>query len=117
MSSITYGPPAPSEEPSVSPQELRDQDFEHLLRVVLKRFIMDGRASVSSVQTVHGVGYLKAKKLVDAMEERGFLGPQDGAKPRDILITMDEFYDIFGAEMDAEGAPTARDGHSGGEDE
>ena len=117
MSSITYEPPAPSEEPSVSPQELRDQDFEHLLRVVLKRFIMDGRASVSSVQTVHGVGYLKAKKLVDAMEERGFLGPQDGAKPRDILITMDEFYDIFGAEMDAEGAPTARDVHSGGEDE
>lgn len=117
MSSITYEPPAPSEESSVSPQELRDADFEHLLRVVLKRFIMDGRASVSSVQTVHGVGYLKAKKLVDAMEERGFLGPQDGAKPRDILITMEEFYDIFGAEMDAEGAPNAHDRTSGGEDE
>ena len=117
MSTITYEPPAPAEESSVSPQELRDADFEHLLRVVLKRFIMDGRASVSSVQTGHGVGYLKAKKLVDAMEERGFLGPQDGAKPRDILITLEEFYDIFGAEMDAEGAPNAGDRHSGGEDE
>ena len=119
INSITYEPPAPAEESTVSPQELRDADFEHLLRVVLKRFIMDGRASVSSVQTVHGVGYLKAKKLVDAMEERGFLGPQDGAKPRDILITLDEFRDIFGDDMEAEGSPTIRDltRDAGGEDE
>ena len=50
------------------------------------------------------------------MEARGFIGPQDGAKPREILITMDEFYDLFGTDMDAEGTPSMN-GDSGGGDE
>ena len=116
MQSITYEPPAPQEEPAVSAQDARDASFEQQLRIILKTFILEGRASVSNAQAKHGVGYIKAKKIVDEMEARGFIGPQDGAKPREILITMDEFYDLFGTDMDAEGTPSMN-GDSGGGDE
>ncbi len=106
LQSITYEPPAPAEETPVNAQEARDASFEQQLRIILKSFIIEGRASVSNAQAKHGVGYIKAKKLVDEMEARGFIGPQDGAKTRDILITLDEFYDIFGKDMDAEGTPS-----------
>lgn len=107
LQSITYEPPAPAEEVAANPQEAKDASFEQQLRIILKSFIIEGRASVSNAQAKHGVGYIKAKKLVDEMEARGFIGPQDGAKTREILITLDEFYDIFGKDMDAEGTPSA----------
>ena len=116
LQSITYEPPAPVEEVASNPQEARDASFEQQLRIILKSFIIEGRASVSNAQAKHGVGYIKAKKLVDEMEARGFIGPQDGAKTREILITLDEFYDIFGKDMDAEGTPSAN-GASSSEDE
>ena len=109
MKAITYEPPAPEPETKVSAQEERDADFEQLLRVILKSFILSGRASVSSAQASHHVGYIKARKLVDAMAERGFLSQGDGAKPRDIMITMDQYYEIFGKDADAEGTPTIND--------
>lgn len=116
LQSITYEPPAPVEEVASNPQEARDASFEQQLRIILKSFIIEGRASVSNAQAKHGVGYIKAKKLVDEMEARGFIGPQDGAKTREILITLDEFYDIFGKDMDAEGTPSAN-GASSSEEE
>lgn len=120
MKAITYEPPAPEPETKVSAQEERDADFEQLLRVILKSFILSGRASVSSAQASHHVGYIKARKLVDAMAERGFLSQGDGAKPRDIMITMDQYYEIFGKDADAEGTPTINDvggGNYGEEDD
>ena len=120
MKAITYEPPAPEPEVKVSAQEERDADFEQLLRVILKSFILSGRASVSSAQASHHVGYIKARKLVDAMAERGFLSQGDGAKPRDIMITMDQYYEIFGKDADAEGTPTINDvggGDYDGEDD
>ena len=117
MKAITYEPPAPEPEVKVSAQEERDADFEQLLRVILKSFILSGRASVSSAQASHHVGYIKARKLVDAMAERGFLSQGDGAKPRDIMITMDQYYEIFGKDADAEGAPTINDVGGGNYDD
>ena len=76
---------------------MRDAEFEKQLQIILKTFIKTGKASVSSAQSAHRVGYIKAKKLVDAMTERGFVGPEDGAKPREVLITMDEWEQLFGA--------------------
>ncbi|MBO7156863.1 MAG: hypothetical protein J6V83_05615, partial [Clostridia bacterium] len=75
--------------------------------------ILSGRASVSSAQASHRVGYIKAKKLVDAMTERGFLSEGEGAKPREILITLQEYDHLFGG-MDSE---TASEVVSEGDDE
>lgn len=88
--------PEPQIDLSAMRQEQASADFEEKLKTILKGFILENRASVSLAQSKFGVGYIKAKKLVDAMTERGFLSKEDGAKPREILITLDEYYEIFG---------------------
>jgi len=47
-------------------------------------------ASVSMLQRRFRIGYTRAARLIDAMEERGIVGPYEGSKPREVLITKDE---------------------------
>ena len=44
----------------------------------------------------YSIGFNRAGRIMDQMEMAGFVGPQDGAKPRQVLITMDEYEAIFG---------------------
>ncbi len=60
----------------------RDEVYEEARRVVLET----GQASVSMVQRRLGLGYTRAARLIDMMEEDGVVGPYRGAKPREILI-------------------------------
>ncbi len=60
----------------------KDAIYEEAKRVVLET----GQASVSMVQRRLGVGYTRAARLIDMMEEEGMIGPHRGAKPRDILV-------------------------------
>ena len=46
-----------------------------------------GKASTSYLQRKLGVGYSRAAKLIDMLEERGVIGPADGAKPREVIGT------------------------------
>jgi S-DNA-T family DNA segregation ATPase FtsK/SpoIIIE len=50
------------------------------------------------------IGYNRAARLVDMMEERGMVGPADGARPRKVLMTKEEFdeYVQRTAEIEAE---------------
>lgn len=80
------------------PSSDKEQDFEQLLRRILRTFILEKKASVSMAQTKHSVGYIRAKKLLDAMTDRGFISAEDGSKPRDVLITLDEYDELFGDE-------------------
>ena len=70
-----------------------EEVFIEALRVVIK----SNSASISMIQRKCGVGYNKAGKIVEWMEENGFISPFDGAKPRKILITKEEFEEKFGA--------------------
>lgn len=56
-----------------------------------------GKVSASYLQRRLRVGYARAARLLDLMEERGVIGPADGAKPREVLIKKesDEFYESF----------------------
>jgi S-DNA-T family DNA segregation ATPase FtsK/SpoIIIE len=45
-----------------------------------------GKASTSFLQRKLGIGYARAARLIDILEERGVIGPGSGAKPRDVLI-------------------------------
>lgn len=55
-----------------------------------RTIVSSGQASVSTLQRRLGLGYTRAARLVDMMEEDGIVGPSKGAKPRDILISVDE---------------------------
>jgi DNA segregation ATPase FtsK/SpoIIIE, S-DNA-T family len=60
----------------------RDEVYDEAKRVVLET----GQASVSMVQRRLGLGYTRAARLIDMMEEDGVVGPYRGAKPREILV-------------------------------
>ncbi|MCX6743281.1 MAG: DNA translocase FtsK, partial [Candidatus Parcubacteria bacterium] len=63
-----------------------DELFEEAKEVVLQA----GKASTSFLQRRLKVGYARAARLMDLMEEAGIVGPGDGAKPREILINEKE---------------------------
>jgi len=53
-----------------------------------------GKASASLLQRRLRVGYARAARLLDLLEEQGVIGPGDGAKPREILVSDQDFYHI-----------------------
>ena len=75
--------------------EGHDDMFTDAVRVVIE----SGKASASLLQRRLRVGYARAARLVEEMEEQGIIGPADGARPRDVLVSsMDE---VFGSSSSA----------------
>lgn len=63
-----------------------DEDEEDDLYSAAKQTVIEaGKASTSYLQRKLGVGYARAAKLIDMLEERGVVGPADGSKPREII--------------------------------
>lgn len=61
------------------------------------RIVLDsGQASISMIQRKLRVGYARAARLVDMMEEEGYVSGFDGSKPRKVLITRAKWEAIFG---------------------
>lgn len=74
-------------------------DFgDPLLKKAAEIVIEEGYASVSRLQRRLSVGHARAGKLVDALEAMGIVGPHQGSKPRDVLITRDQLPEYFGKE-------------------
>ena len=63
-----------------------DQD-EPLLDEAIQALIQQGRASTSLLQRRLKIGYGRAARIMDLLEERGVIGPGEGAKPREVLVT------------------------------
>ncbi len=62
-----------------------DEMYDQAMEVVVQA----GKASASLLQRRLKVGYARAARLLDLLEEDGVIGPGDGAKPRDILVSRD----------------------------
>ncbi len=68
-----------------------DEFFEPAVRLVVN----NGQASTSMLQRRFRIGYTRAARIVEMMEERGIVGGLNGAKPREILITKMEVEQLF----------------------
>ncbi|MGN1251568.1 MAG: DNA translocase FtsK 4TM domain-containing protein [Muribaculaceae bacterium] len=63
----------------------RDAMFDEIARAV----VIEGKGSTSWIQRNFGLGYNRAGKLMDQMHAAGIVGPENGSKPRSILVDMD----------------------------
>jgi S-DNA-T family DNA segregation ATPase FtsK/SpoIIIE len=81
-----------------------DDESDELYPEAKRTVIEAGKASTSYLQRKLGVGYARAAKLMDLLEERGVIGPADGAKPREIIGAGNA--DDLAAEPMAEEAPS-----------
>ncbi len=76
-----------------------DDMFKDAVRVVVD----SGKASASLLQRRLRVGYARAARLMEEMEEQGIIGPADGARPRDVLVSsLDEVFGGGGSGDDEE---------------
>lgn len=67
-----------------------DPLFQEAVKLVLQR----GQASVSLLQRRLKVGYNRALRLMEQMEEKGIVGPHEGSKPRQVLITEEQLENL-----------------------
>lgn len=78
--------------PENRPDADRDEMLEHAVELVVQQ----GTASVSLLQRRLGVGYARAGRLVDAMEQLGVVSGHEGSKPRSVLIGPGEVDRVLG---------------------
>lgn len=80
------------EEPAGVPAEDRDELLERAIDLVFEH----KQASASYIQRRLRVGFSRGARLIDTMEEMKIIGPVNGSKPREILMTREEVYDKYG---------------------
>ena len=77
--------------PSAEPQESEEDE---LLPAAVEVILETGQASTSMLQRRLKLGYSRAARLVDQLEERGYVGPFEGSKPRQLLITKEKWQEM-----------------------
>jgi S-DNA-T family DNA segregation ATPase FtsK/SpoIIIE len=63
-----------------------NQDLDDLFEEAKQAIVSAGKGSTSYIQRKLGVGYARAARLMDQLEEQGVVGPENGSKPREVLI-------------------------------
>jgi DNA segregation ATPase FtsK/SpoIIIE, S-DNA-T family len=90
----SQGAPAYDEQIGLSEKELqgdefaemkKDEKYDEAVRIVIEM----GRASTSVLQRRLRIGYGRAASIIDMMEREGIVGPEDGSKPRQVLVKAD----------------------------
>lgn len=73
-----------------------DNERDPLFKEAVELVVNDEQASISYIQRKLKVGYSRAGRIVDQMEEMGIIGPHEGSKPRKLLKTKEELDMILG---------------------
>ena len=71
--------------------------------------VNNGGIATSLLQRRLSVGYARAARLIDLMEERGIVGPHNGSKPRELRITKEEYFELRTGAADSSGAGAESD--------
>lgn len=80
------------------------EEDEEVMQQALEVIRQTRRASTSSIQRRLRIGYTRAARLMDILEEKGYVGPPRGSEPREILFDLDDAADDYGDESDDDGS-------------
>ncbi len=72
----------------------RDDSGDPMMNEAIKCVVEAGQASTSLLQRRLRLGYARAGRLIDEMEQRGIVGPHEGSKPRQVLITYAQWLEM-----------------------
>lgn len=75
-------------------QESSSVDEDPLLNDAINLILDMGQASASMIQRKFKVGYSRAGRIIDQLEERGLISGYDGSKPRQVLISKEEWHEL-----------------------
>ena len=70
--------------------DVRDATEEPLYNEIVDFVVEQGKASTSLLQRRFKIGYNRAARCIDLLEERGIVGPQNGSKPREVLVRFSD---------------------------
>ncbi len=75
---------------------IKNDDVDEFLEDAIAFVVQSGQGSSSMLQRKYKIGFNRAARLIDSMEERGIVGPSEGSKPIKVLITMEELSKLEG---------------------
>ncbi len=78
-------------------------EADSMLPQAIQEVVDAGQASVSLIQRRLKVGYARAGRLIDEMEQRGIIGPHEGSKPRQVLISRQQWLEMQSNRPDNDG--------------
>ncbi len=77
------------------------EDTDPMLRPAIELAVESGKISTSLIQRRLSLGYGRAAKLIDKMEQLGYVSAPDGQKPREVLITKEQFMEMVLRDTDS----------------
>ena len=75
-------------------EQTADDDTDPFLMDAIQTVVETGQASTSFIQRRFKVGYARAGRIIDQMEERGVISGYQGSKPREVLMTLDKLNEL-----------------------
>ena len=81
--------------PAFAESQAFGSEYDDYFAEAGRYLIEKGKGSVSILQRVYRIGFNRAARIMDQLEEAGVMGPEEGTKPRKVLMTMDEFEELL----------------------
>ena len=78
-------------------QDGDDDEADPLLNEAIQTVVETGQASTSFIQRRFKVGYARAGRIIDQMEERGIISGYQGSKPREVLMSKERWEELNSA--------------------
>lgn len=95
VNAMSLAPKAGTASPGASTDDGRDVYFEDAARFLIEK----ERGSIGMLQRMFKIGFNRAARIMDQLEEAGIVGPEEGTKPRKILVSLEEFEGMMAQEQ------------------